>query len=147
MACCGQRPRYVRPRFFDGFQRCISTLASAGNDLVVDHIIECPAWRAELKALLQAFDVFLVRVHCSPEELDRREQVRGDRWIGEGRSHVVEDLRHRLDERGALSRSTRLVPAYRFGEFERRGLADLEGLHRPRRSPSMRRFTSAHEPE
>lgn len=84
----------VRPRFFDGFQRCISTLASAGNDLIVEHIIEFPAWRAELKARLQPFDVFLVGVHCSLDELDRRERVRGDRWIGEGRSHVVNDGIH-----------------------------------------------------
>ena len=84
----------VRSRFFDGFQRCIATLASAGNDLIVDHIIEFPEWRAELRALLNPFDVFLVGVHCSLEELDRRERVRGDRWMGEGRSHVIDDGIH-----------------------------------------------------
>jgi chloramphenicol 3-O phosphotransferase len=30
----------VRSRFFDGFHRRIATLAAAGNDLIVDHIIE-----------------------------------------------------------------------------------------------------------
>lgn len=86
----------VRPRFFDGYQRCIATLANAGNDLIVDHIIEFPDWRTELKTLLKPFDVFLVGVHCSLEELDRRERLRGDRWIGEGRSHVVDDGIHRF---------------------------------------------------
>lgn len=84
----------VRPRFFDGFQRCIAALSIAGNDLIVEHVIEFPEWRAELRGLLKSFDVFLVGVHCSLEELDRREQARGDRWIGEGRSHVVEDGIH-----------------------------------------------------
>jgi chloramphenicol 3-O phosphotransferase len=84
----------VRPRFFDGFQRCIATLAAAGNDLIVDHIIELREWRADLKLLLQSFDVFLVAVHCSLEEIDRRERSRGNRKIGEGRSHIVDDGIH-----------------------------------------------------
>jgi chloramphenicol 3-O phosphotransferase len=85
---------HARPRFFDGFQRCIATLAAAGNDLIVDHIIEFPEWRSDLTRSLQSFDVFLVGVHCSLEELDRRERSRGDRQIGEGRSHVVDDGIH-----------------------------------------------------
>ncbi len=84
----------LRPRFFDGFQRCIATFAMAGNDLIVEHIIEFPEWRAELRELLKSFDVFLVGVHCSLEELERREHVRGDRWIGEGRSHILDDKIH-----------------------------------------------------
>jgi len=31
-----------RPRFFDGFQRCIAALAAAGNDLIVDYVIAFP---------------------------------------------------------------------------------------------------------
>lgn len=85
---------HLRPRFFEGFHRSITALASGGNDLIVDHIIEFPAWRSELRHLLQAFDVFLVGVHCDLDELERRERVRGDRQIGEGRSHVVTDGIH-----------------------------------------------------
>lgn len=84
----------VRPRFFDGFHRSIAAFAEAGNDLIVEHIIEFATWRTELRSLLQPFDVFLVGVHCSLDELDRRERVRGDRQIGEGRSHVVDDGIH-----------------------------------------------------
>jgi chloramphenicol 3-O phosphotransferase len=84
----------VRPRFFDGFQRCIATLAAAGNDLIVDHVIEFPEWRADLSLLLRPFDVFLVAVHCSLAEIDRRERSRGDRKIGEGRSHIEDDRIH-----------------------------------------------------
>ena len=84
----------MRPPFFHGFHRCIPAFAAAGNDLVVDHVIEFATWRAELAALLRGFDVFLVGVHCDLDELDRRERERGDRRIGEGRTHVEVDGIH-----------------------------------------------------
>lgn len=84
----------VRPRFFDGFQRCIAAFAAAGNDLIVDHIIEFRSWREDLRRLLRPFDVFIVGVHCSLNEIDRRESLRGDRQAGEGRSHVEDDQIH-----------------------------------------------------
>jgi chloramphenicol 3-O phosphotransferase len=84
----------VRPKFFAGFHRCIPALAAAGNDLIVDHIIEFPTWRDELASLLRGFDVFLVGVHCDLTEIDRRETQRGDRRPGEGRTHVQQDGIH-----------------------------------------------------
>ncbi|HEV7762976.1 MAG TPA: AAA family ATPase [Acidimicrobiales bacterium] len=84
----------MRPPFFHGFHRCIPAFAAAGNDLVVDHVIELAAWRRELAGLLRGFDVFLVGVHCDLDELDRRERERGDRRIGEGRTHVEVDGIH-----------------------------------------------------
>jgi chloramphenicol 3-O phosphotransferase len=33
-------------------------------------------------------------VHCGLEEIDRRERERGDRRIGEGRTHVIVDRIH-----------------------------------------------------
>ena len=86
----------VRPRFFSGFHRSIASFASAGNDLIVDHLIEFASWRDELRQLLTGLDVFLVGVHCSLEELERREVARGDRRIGEAREHVVDDKIHQL---------------------------------------------------
>lgn len=84
----------MRPRFFDGFHRCIPAMASAGNDLIVDHIIEYPAWRAQLARMLAGYDVFLVGVHCALDELERRELARGDRRAGEGRAHLAENRIH-----------------------------------------------------
>lgn len=84
----------VRPRFFAGFHRCLPAFAAAGNDLIVEHVIEFPSWRADLAVLLADLDVFLVGVHCATEELDRRERIRGDRRIGEGRAHVELDGIH-----------------------------------------------------
>ena len=40
----------------------------------------------DLVQLLAHFDVFFVGVHCPLPELERREQHRGDRRIGEARS-------------------------------------------------------------
>ena len=84
----------MRPRFFKGFHRCLPALAGAGNDLLVEHVIEFRTWRESLSRLLADFDVFLVGVHCDLAEIDRRERERGDRWIGEGRSHVETDGIH-----------------------------------------------------
>jgi chloramphenicol 3-O phosphotransferase len=84
----------LRPRFFAGFHRCLPALADTGNDLIVEHVIEFPAWRDELSRLLAHLDVFLVGVHCDLHELNRRERIRSDRRIGEGRSHVEENLIH-----------------------------------------------------
>lgn len=78
----------VRPRFFAAFHRCLPAFAIAGNDLIVEHVVEFRSWRADLAVLLADMDVFLVGVHCAPDELDRRERTRGDRRIGEGRAHV-----------------------------------------------------------
>jgi chloramphenicol 3-O phosphotransferase len=84
----------VRPRFFAGFHRCLPALAGAGNDLIVDHVIEFRSWRADLVRLLAGLDTFLVGVHCDPAEIDRRERARGDRRTGEGRTHVTVDRIH-----------------------------------------------------
>lgn len=83
---------HVRPRFFDGFHRSLAALAEAGNDLIVDHIIEFDVWRTDLQRILQPFDVFLVGVHCAVDEIERRERQRGDRWLGEGRSHLDDGI-------------------------------------------------------
>jgi chloramphenicol 3-O phosphotransferase len=48
----------------------------------------------QLAELLSGFDVFLVGVHCDLDEIDRRERVRGDRRVGEGREHIEENAIH-----------------------------------------------------
>jgi chloramphenicol 3-O phosphotransferase len=73
----------LRSAFFDGFHRCLPALAGAGNDLIVDHIVETAQWMSDLVSLLAPCDVFFVGVHCNLDELERRERVRGDRRPGE----------------------------------------------------------------
>ena len=74
-----------RPAFFDGFHRCLPALLGAGNNLIVEHIIETQEWSDTLKRLLDPFDVFMVGLHCPLEELERRERERGDRRLGDAR--------------------------------------------------------------
>jgi chloramphenicol 3-O phosphotransferase len=73
----------MRPAVFDGFHRSLSAFAQAGNNLIVDHIIEQEQWMTHLVQLLAPFDVFFVAVHCPLPELERRERLRGDRRPGE----------------------------------------------------------------
>ena len=73
----------MRPAVFDGFHHCLPVLAEAGNNLIVDHIIESRVWMSDLLRLLGGFDVFFVGVHCPLSELERRERERGDRRPGE----------------------------------------------------------------
>lgn len=76
---------HLRPHVFQGFNRCLPALLDAGNNLVVDYIIETPAMWAEFGQFLHGHDVFLIGLHCPAEELERREQVRADRRAGDAR--------------------------------------------------------------
>ncbi|MCH6160571.1 chloramphenicol phosphotransferase CPT family protein [Streptomyces marispadix] len=65
-----------------GFHRSIAAMAEAGNDVVVDHVLSEP-WRLiDCLTVLCPQDVVFVGVHCSREELARREEARGDRPSG-----------------------------------------------------------------
>jgi chloramphenicol 3-O phosphotransferase len=75
----------MRPAVFRGLHQCLPALATSGNNVIFDHIIETKAWLYELASLISGLDVFLVGVHCSLPELERREIQRGDRRRGEAR--------------------------------------------------------------
>ena len=79
----------LRPAFFDGFHRSLAGLATGGNNLIVEHIVETQAWMDRLIELLAPFDVFFVGVHCDVDELERRELARGDRRIGSARKDAA----------------------------------------------------------
>lgn len=69
-----------------GYHRAVAALASVGNDVIMDYPLS-ERWRlADLLGTLAGYDVTLVEVRCSPDELDRRERDRGDRPIGLARS-------------------------------------------------------------
>ena len=73
----------MRPSLFRGIHQCIPALATAGNNIIFDHIIETKTWLQELVSLVSELDVFFVGLHCSLPELERREIQRGDRRRGE----------------------------------------------------------------
>lgn len=74
-------PEY-RDSFFEGFHRSLVAYASAGNNLLLEHILEEPQWTSNLALLLEPFDVFFVGLHCDLDDLVKRETLRGDRRIG-----------------------------------------------------------------
>lgn len=76
----------LRQKFFEGFHRSLPALADAGNNLIVEHIIETDAWMRRLVRLLAHVDVFFVGVHCPLPELRRRELDRANRRIGEAQA-------------------------------------------------------------
>src|SRR5262249_1130644 len=76
---------FMRPAVFDGFHRAVPAFVNAGNNLIVDHIIEQEQWLADLVLLLAPFDVFFVGLHCPLPDLERRERERGNRRPGEAR--------------------------------------------------------------
>lgn len=80
--------RDERNKFFDGFHRSIAAFADAGNDLIVEHIVEEQGWADQIKHLTAHLDVFWIGVHAPIEEIELRERKRGDRTIGEGRYHL-----------------------------------------------------------
>ena len=62
-----------------GFHRAVAGMAAAGNHVVADHVLS-ERWRLlDCLAVLEDFDVVFVGVRCSPDELERRTRLRGDR--------------------------------------------------------------------
>ena len=72
----------ARPRFFSGFHRAIAGFADAGNDLIVEHILDTPGWHAELQALLASHNVMFIGLMAPLATLEARETARGDRPAG-----------------------------------------------------------------
>ncbi|NPU99915.1 MAG: chloramphenicol phosphotransferase [Brevinematales bacterium] len=82
----------LRPKFFDGFHRSIAGFAASGIYLLVEHIVEYASWFDELVTLLNPYHVFYIGVICPVEEIERREHKRGNRRIGEGKSHIEDGI-------------------------------------------------------
>lgn len=74
--------REMRAPFFAGYHASLAAYAAAGNNLIVEHILDTPGWQGELAKLFRPFDVLFVALHCPVEELRRRELARGDRPPG-----------------------------------------------------------------
>lgn len=112
------RWREMRAGFFDGFHRSLPAYASAGNNLIVEHILDTGGWLDDLVALLAPFDVFFVGLHCSRDELIRREAARGDRPLGSAaRDHATihRGLRYDLElgsQRAPEENAARLIASW-----------------------------------
>ena len=71
-----------RENFSRGFHLSLRAYVEAGNNLIVEHIIETKEWKDFLVELFQDVDLFFIGIHCPLEELKRREAERGDRPPG-----------------------------------------------------------------
>jgi chloramphenicol 3-O phosphotransferase len=109
----------LRPRVFDGFFNCLPALALAGNNLVIEYIIETQAQWDALRHRLEGFDVFLIGVHCPLLELERREHLRGDRRAGDARRdletvHTFTKYDFEIDSsEPAEENATRIIAAWK----------------------------------
>ena len=54
----------LRPAFFEGFHRSLAAYAGAGNNLILEHILDDERWLPGLQSLFSPFDVYFIGVHC-----------------------------------------------------------------------------------
>lgn len=74
-------------KFERGFHASIAALVAQSNNVVVDHVMSPEGLDAAI-GIFSGLDVLFVGVHCSLEELERREVERGDRRIGQAREQL-----------------------------------------------------------
>jgi chloramphenicol 3-O phosphotransferase len=87
------------PRLLAGFNSSSAAIARAGNNIIVDTVLQEPSWIAACVVSFEGLEVFSVGVKCSLEALESREKTRGDRREGMARyqhnrvhSHGVYDI-------------------------------------------------------
>lgn len=68
-------------RLMRGMRHAIAAMATQGNDLIVDEVMDVATW-VEYAALVSSFEVFLVGVMAPLEVLEARERERADRLLG-----------------------------------------------------------------
>jgi chloramphenicol 3-O phosphotransferase len=112
----------ARPAFFYGFHGSLKAYADAGNNLILEHILDNEAWLQMLVDLFIGHDVFFVAVHCPLELLIEREAARGDRPIGSAKQdyetiHVGKTYDIELQSLdGADANVEKLLLAWRSGK-------------------------------
>ncbi|MEM1371265.1 MAG: chloramphenicol phosphotransferase [Pseudomonadota bacterium] len=101
-----QRWPSQRAVFFDGMHRAFAGFADAGNDLIIEHILDTAGWHSALQKGLKGHDILFVGLRTALDLLKRREIKRGDRPIGSAArdySLIHEGLRYDVELDGAAS--------------------------------------------
>lgn len=70
------------------FNRTVAMFSDAGVNVVVDDILHNELAAKDSCTVLESYPVLFVGVHCSVEELERREKARGDRRMGLARGQL-----------------------------------------------------------
>ncbi|HEU4514016.1 MAG TPA: AAA family ATPase [Nocardioidaceae bacterium] len=83
-------------RLMSGMHRTAASLAAAGLDVIVDHVILEASWLEECLHLWAPYPVLLVGVRCPLDVVEQREHDRRDRTIGQAAAQ--HDVVHRWCE-------------------------------------------------
>jgi chloramphenicol 3-O phosphotransferase len=67
------------------YHRAISMFSDKGVNLILDHILHDEFTTKDCLEVLRDYPVLFVGVHCPLEELERREEARGDRRLGQAK--------------------------------------------------------------
>jgi len=73
------------PRLLAGFNSSSAAIARAGNNVIVDTVLQEPSWVAPCVMAFEGLEVLFVAVRCSLEALESREIERGNRQRGMAR--------------------------------------------------------------
>jgi chloramphenicol 3-O phosphotransferase len=69
----------VADRAIESMHRAVSSIAHGGGSVILDHVFLKSTWYEDFEEATAGLNVLKVKVHCSREELERREKERGDR--------------------------------------------------------------------
>ncbi len=111
-----------RSAIFDGFHKSAAACADAGNNLILEHILDTPGWADDLKSCLESHDVLFVAVQCPVSILIERERLRGDRPLGsaaQDQARIHEDRIYDLEVNATDDVATnvdRILIAWRSGQ-------------------------------
>jgi chloramphenicol 3-O phosphotransferase len=83
------------PVLYAAIPSCFAALASFGNSLIIEDVTRPLQLRNYVEAFAN-YDVQFIGVHCSLEELERRERERGNRRIGRAKEQLEQGLVHAL---------------------------------------------------
>ncbi|ETI70117.1 chloramphenicol phosphotransferase CPT family protein [Neobacillus vireti] len=70
------------------YYRNVAMFSDRGINVILDQILHDPITLQNFYETLNSYPILLVGVHCPVEELERREQSRGDRQIGQAISQL-----------------------------------------------------------
>lgn len=70
------------------YYKNVAMFSDRGVNLILDQILHDPITLQNFYETLKSYPILLVGVHCPAEELKRREELRGDRQIGQAISQL-----------------------------------------------------------
>lgn len=70
------------------FHQSIVMFSDRGINLIVDHVLHDEETTRDCLEVLKDYPVFFIEVYCPLNELERREQARGDRTIGQAKKQL-----------------------------------------------------------